>query len=69
MEDWRARKAVCERASESWLRETVMSTMLPEDMEAGRRIDGNSICGGLVACWTVEGDGGERVELGEGRAY
>jgi hypothetical protein len=26
------------------LRETVMSTMLPEEMSGGKRIEGNSIC-------------------------
>lgn len=43
MEDWRARKEAREAASEEWLRETVMSTMLPEEMEGGRRMEGNSI--------------------------
>lgn len=43
MEDWRAVKAFREMASESVLRETVMSTMEPEVMEGGRRIEGNSI--------------------------
>lgn len=60
MEVCRARKAACEVASESWLRETVMSTMLPEEMEGGRRIEGNSIwrrglVGGRI--------GGRKVEV------
>jgi len=36
-------KAAAESDSFSALRATVMSTMLPEDMSGGRRIEGNSI--------------------------
>ena len=43
MDDWRARKDFCEEASELWFRETVMSTMLPVEIEGGRRMEGNSI--------------------------
>jgi hypothetical protein len=31
-------------SSACWLRETLMSTMLPEWMSGGRRMEGNSIC-------------------------
>jgi hypothetical protein len=37
-------KAFWAADSDERLRETVMSTMEPEDMSGGRRIDGNSIC-------------------------
>ena len=43
MEFWRAEKDFWAEASEAMLRETVISTMLPEEIEGGRRIDGNSI--------------------------
>jgi hypothetical protein len=43
MVDWRAWKAFCAEFSDEWLRDTVMSTMEPEDMSEGRRIEGNSI--------------------------
>ena len=43
MEDWRLWNAVWAADSEAWLRETVMSTMLPEEMEGGSRMEGNSI--------------------------
>ena len=43
MEDWREAKDFCAADSEDWLRETVMSTMEPEVIEGGRRIEGNSI--------------------------
>ena len=43
MFDCRAWKAFWAVDSEAWLRETVMSTMEPEEMSAGRRIEGNSI--------------------------
>ena len=46
MESWRWSKEDWAASSEAWLRETVMSTMEPEEMEGGRRMDGNSICGG-----------------------
>lgn len=39
----RAMKEACDSFSESKLRETVMSTMLPEEILGGRRMDGNSI--------------------------
>jgi hypothetical protein len=39
----RAWKAAAAAASDLWLRETVMSTMLPLEMSGGRRIEGNSI--------------------------
>ncbi len=43
MEDWRAENFWLAMASEWVLRETVMSTMEPEVMEGGRRMEGNSI--------------------------
>jgi hypothetical protein len=45
MVDWRMAKVFCAMASVVWLRETVMSTMEPEDMSGGRRMEGNSIFG------------------------
>ena len=44
MADWRARKDFWEEASEEWFRVTVMSTILPDESEGGRRTEGNSIC-------------------------
>ena len=44
MESCRARKAAWDLDSDWRLRETVMSTILPEEMLGGRRIEGNSIC-------------------------
>ena len=41
----RAANRLSASASELWLRATVMSTMEPEAMLGGSRIDGNSICG------------------------
>lgn len=43
MLDWRAAKDFCEATSEEVLRATVISTMEPDVMEGGRRMDGNSI--------------------------
>ena len=43
MEDWRAAKAFWEACSDCVLRATVMSTMEPEVIEGGRRMEGNSI--------------------------
>ena len=43
IEDWRAEKAFWEVASEVVLRATVMSTMEPEVILGGRRMEGNSI--------------------------
>jgi len=43
MASWRARKAAWDFSSEEIFRETVISTMLPEEMLGGRRIEGNSI--------------------------
>ena len=43
MEAWRLEKAAWADASDCVLRETVISTILPEEMEGGRRIEGNSI--------------------------
>ena len=43
MEDWRDAKDFCAADSEDWFRETVISTMEPDVMEGGRRIEGNSI--------------------------
>lgn len=40
---WRARKARSASSSEATLRATVTSTMEPEEMSGGRRMDGNSI--------------------------
>lgn len=48
MEDWRAAKESWAARSDSALRETVMSTMEPEIMVFGRRIDGNSICAKII---------------------
>lgn len=42
---WRAWKAWAAWASDLWFRATVMSTMEPEVMSGGRRIEGNSIWG------------------------
>jgi hypothetical protein len=44
MLDWRLWKDFWAEVSEAWLRETVMSTIEPEEMSAGRRMEGNSIC-------------------------
>jgi hypothetical protein len=41
---WMLWKAAAARASESWLRLTVMSTIDPEEISGGRSIEGNSIC-------------------------
>jgi hypothetical protein len=43
MVDCKPWKAFFALVSEEWLRETVMSTMEPEEMSAGRRMEGNSI--------------------------
>lgn len=45
MEDWRVEKDFWEVVSEAALRATVMSTMEPEVMEGGSKIEGNSIWG------------------------
>lgn len=42
---WSAWKEATLAASAAWLRETSISTILPEVMFLGRRTDGNSICG------------------------
>ena len=44
MEFWREVKAFWDASSDCVLRETVISTILPEDIEGGRRMEGNSIC-------------------------
>lgn len=41
---WRDWKADALAASAAWLRETVISTILPELILLGRRTEGNSIC-------------------------
>ena len=43
MEDWRVSKRSCSARSEVVLRLTVMSTIEPDEMDEGRRMDGNSI--------------------------
>ena len=43
MEFWSAEKDFWAAASEARLRATVISTILPEEIEGGRRMDGNSI--------------------------
>jgi hypothetical protein len=43
MPSWRLRKEREAADSEAALRPTVMSTMLPEEISGGRRMDGNSI--------------------------
>ena len=43
IEDWREANDFWEADSEDWFRETVISTMEPDVMEGGRRIEGNSI--------------------------
>ena len=43
MVDWRAWNCFVDWDSEVRLRDTVMSTMEPEEMSAGRRMEGNSI--------------------------
>ena len=45
MASWRAAKEACDFCSDAKLRATVMSTMLPEEIFGGRRMEGNSICG------------------------
>lgn len=40
---WRLLKAAAAAFSEAWLRETVISTIEPEEMSGGRSMDGNSI--------------------------
>jgi len=42
--DWSDVKALVARSSAVKLRATLTSTMLPEVMSGGRRMDGNSIC-------------------------
>lgn len=44
MELCSAAKDFWEAASEVVLRATVMSTILPEEIDGGRRMEGNSIC-------------------------
>lgn len=43
MVDWRAWKACADSFSDLWLRATVMSTILPDEISGGSKIDGNSI--------------------------
>jgi hypothetical protein len=43
--DWRLANAAEVLSSVTWLRATVMSTMDPDTMSGGRRIEGNSIYG------------------------
>lgn len=43
MRAWRSANAACDFRSASEFWETVMSTIEPEVIEAGRRIEGNSI--------------------------
>ena len=45
MASWRATKEACDFCSDAKLRATVISTMLPEEIFGGRRMEGNSICG------------------------
>jgi hypothetical protein len=45
MASWRATKDAWVFCSDAKLRATVMSTILPEEMLGGRRMEGNSICG------------------------
>ena len=59
MEDWREVKDFWAACSEAVLRATLMSTMEPEVIEGGRRMEGNSIC------WGISGTvcGGGRVDI------
>lgn len=57
MEAWSAWKDFCDAASEAVLRETVMSTIEPEEIDGGSRIDGNSIWTSL-ASYLPATDGG-----------
>lgn len=43
MDDWRVEKVFWESVSEEVLRATVMSTMEPDVIDGGRRMEGNSI--------------------------
>jgi hypothetical protein len=54
MASWRATKEDWDFCSEPKLRDTVMSTMLPEEMLGGRRMEGNSICEQLSVSVRVE---------------
>jgi hypothetical protein len=60
MRSWRAEKDFCDAASEVKFRETVMSTIEPEDISGGRRIEGNSI---LIDLLDVGSVGGWQYEL------
>jgi hypothetical protein len=44
MASWRAWKEACDFCSDTKLRATVMSTILPDEILGGRRMEGNSIC-------------------------
>lgn len=52
IESWSFRKAFWDVCSEAKFRETVMSTMLPEEMFGGSNMEGNSIYRNLLV---VEG--------------
>lgn len=47
---WSEWKACADSDSDLWFRATVISTMLPDDISGGRRIEGNSICAQSVNC-------------------
>ena len=67
IEDCREAKDFCEVDSEDWLRETVISTIEPEVMEGGRRIEGNSICN--LNGESVKGQGARRFKSDPSGAY
>jgi hypothetical protein len=61
MASWRATKEACDFCSDTKLRATVMSTMLPEEIFGGRRMEGNSICGTRdVVSWMLR-EGGRKM--------
>lgn len=51
-----SRNAFCDLASEASFRATVISTILPEEMFGGRRIEGNSIYQNMLALVDPESD-------------
>jgi hypothetical protein len=59
MASWRATKDACDFCSDRKFRATVMSTMLPDEMLGGRRMEGNSICREEQSSvrWPGKGDG------------
>jgi hypothetical protein len=50
MSDWSSWKAFAASFSALTLRATSMSTILPDEISGGRRMEGNSICAGVSHC-------------------